>query len=345
MVNSIRFILFFVIALLLNFSYGSINIKPNLGRYKIGDKITITWNEKFNNATLSYHSIKNSFKYNQINLINNIYGQNTYVWEIPEELKNDIGYFIIWNDDDKIIDRSNNVEFSNDLVINDITEKRKRAETTSTNKGTEVSKAEPEEDHDYDNDKERDENDKEGEEERKKEKEEEKVTIVQETEDKTEVEENSEEVEEKTEISGELSEDKTEIIEEKSEIIEVPVTEGEEKIEVETIVLKEPAKEEKTEVLEEKKIENIKATQTKTKNVRHCPSGISLKPWTSEQQTKLEEALNKFPSSQFKENPMERWYEISNYVGRSRTDIKFRIKDLAESVRRKKSKTNLSLQN
>ncbi|ORX41937.1 hypothetical protein BCR32DRAFT_298712 [Anaeromyces robustus] len=149
MVNSINIIFILAITVFLNFSYASINIKPSLGRYQINDKIAITWNvnKKFNNATLSYRSIKNSF--NQIDIKNNIYKQNTYNWEIPKELKNDIGYFVLWNDENEVIEHSDKLvfgEYNEDSVANDVTEKIKRAETSpktessASSKGTSSSK-------------------------------------------------------------------------------------------------------------------------------------------------------------------------------------------------------------
>jgi hypothetical protein len=112
-----NFLLFVLTILFLNFSYGSIKVKPNYGKIEIGEKVTISWdlNDKVNNATLSYYSIKN-FDNNRknFNILNSIFEKTSdYTWEIPKELKNDIGYFIIWNDDDKLIERSNNI-----LIVN-----------------------------------------------------------------------------------------------------------------------------------------------------------------------------------------------------------------------------------
>jgi len=122
-----------VIILFFNFSYGSLNIKPNYGKYKIGEKISLSWNlsEKVNNATLSYYSIK---KFNDnFNILSNIFEDNTdVIWEIPEELENVIGYFIIWNGEDSLIERSNNILIVNTNQIN------KRAEDESLNKSETV---------------------------------------------------------------------------------------------------------------------------------------------------------------------------------------------------------------
>jgi len=121
-----------IVILFFNFSYGSLNIKPNYGKYKIGEKISISWNlsEKVNNATLSYYSIN---KFNNFNILSNIFEDNTNViWEIPEELENDIGYFIIWNGENSLIERSNNILIINTNQIN------KRAEEETLNKSETV---------------------------------------------------------------------------------------------------------------------------------------------------------------------------------------------------------------
>jgi hypothetical protein len=121
-----------IVILFFNFSYGSLNIKPNYVKYKIGEKISISWNlsEKVNNATLSYYSIN---KFNNFNILSNIFEDNTNViWEIPEELENDIGYFIIWNGENSLIERSNNILIINTNQIN------KRAEEETLNKSETV---------------------------------------------------------------------------------------------------------------------------------------------------------------------------------------------------------------
>lgn len=59
-------------------------------------------------------------------------------------------------------------------------------------------------------------------------------------------------------------------------------------------------------------------------------------PWTAEQQKLLEAALRQYPASKFKANPAERWELIAKDVGRSKRDVKLRVKELAEMVKRKK---------
>jgi len=58
--------------------------------FYIGEKVTISWdlNDKVNNATLSYYSIKN-FDNNRknFNILNSIFEKTSdYTWEIPKEL-------------------------------------------------------------------------------------------------------------------------------------------------------------------------------------------------------------------------------------------------------------------
>jgi len=59
-------------------------------------------------------------------------------------------------------------------------------------------------------------------------------------------------------------------------------------------------------------------------------------PWTAEQQKLLEGALRQYPAAKFKANPAERWELIAKAVGRSKRDVKLRVKELAEMVKRKK---------
>jgi len=59
-------------------------------------------------------------------------------------------------------------------------------------------------------------------------------------------------------------------------------------------------------------------------------------PWTAEQQKLLEGALRQYPASKYKANPAERWELIAKAVGRSKRDVKLRVKELAEMVKRKK---------
>ncbi|OUM65984.1 hypothetical protein PIROE2DRAFT_59635 [Piromyces sp. E2] len=124
MIKSIKFLLVIIVTLFLNFSYGSFNISPNYGKFKTGDKITIIFNtnKKVNNATLSYHSIKDSFN-KGIDILSNVSEENfDYEWEIPKEINNDIGYFAVWNHGHIFVERSNNIAIIN---IDKIKQKRK----------------------------------------------------------------------------------------------------------------------------------------------------------------------------------------------------------------------------
>ncbi|KAL2911856.1 Zuotin [Polyrhizophydium stewartii] len=58
--------------------------------------------------------------------------------------------------------------------------------------------------------------------------------------------------------------------------------------------------------------------------------------WSTEQQLALEQALRKFPASAFTANPAERWEKIAGEVpGKNKKDIKQRVKELAEMVKKK----------
>ncbi|KAJ3044313.1 hypothetical protein HDV00_002633 [Rhizophlyctis rosea] len=59
--------------------------------------------------------------------------------------------------------------------------------------------------------------------------------------------------------------------------------------------------------------------------------------WSNEQQIALETAMRKFPAMQFSANPSERWEKIAAEVpGKDKKDVKKRVKELAEMVKRKK---------
>ncbi|ORX47355.1 hypothetical protein BCR36DRAFT_330757 [Piromyces finnis] len=119
MLNSIKFLIAIIVTLFLNFSYGSLNISPNYGKFKAGDKITLIFNSnrKVNNATISYHSIHYSLN-KGIDILKNINEEKfEYVWEIPEEINNDIGYFALWDNGSIFIERSNNIAIINKTVL------------------------------------------------------------------------------------------------------------------------------------------------------------------------------------------------------------------------------------
>lgn len=59
--------------------------------------------------------------------------------------------------------------------------------------------------------------------------------------------------------------------------------------------------------------------------------------WSPVQQAALEAALRQHPASMYKENPNERWDKIAPLVpGKTKKDIKARVKELAELVKQKK---------
>jgi DnaJ family protein C protein 2 len=61
--------------------------------------------------------------------------------------------------------------------------------------------------------------------------------------------------------------------------------------------------------------------------------------WTSEQQAALEAGLRKFPASQFSANPSDRWEKIASEVpGKSKKEVKQRVKDLADAIKKKNKK-------
>ncbi|KAJ3299819.1 DnaJ (Hsp40), sub C, member 2 [Borealophlyctis nickersoniae] len=60
--------------------------------------------------------------------------------------------------------------------------------------------------------------------------------------------------------------------------------------------------------------------------------------WTNEQQVALEQAMRKYPAMQFSSNPSERWEKIAAEVpGKTKKEIRQRVKELAEMVKRKKA--------
>lgn len=62
--------------------------------------------------------------------------------------------------------------------------------------------------------------------------------------------------------------------------------------------------------------------------------------WTSVQQAALEAALRQHPAAKYKENPNDRWDKIATLVpGKTKKQIKLRVKELAEAVKQKKAST------
>ena len=61
--------------------------------------------------------------------------------------------------------------------------------------------------------------------------------------------------------------------------------------------------------------------------------------WTNEQQLALEQALRKYPASQFMGNVSERWEKVATEVpGKNTKEVKSRVKRLAEMVKKKNKK-------
>ncbi|KAI8912077.1 hypothetical protein DFJ77DRAFT_87983 [Powellomyces hirtus] len=59
--------------------------------------------------------------------------------------------------------------------------------------------------------------------------------------------------------------------------------------------------------------------------------------WSTEQQLALEQAMRKYPATQFRESPNERWEKIASEIeGKNKKDIKQRVKELADLVKKKK---------
>lgn len=60
-------------------------------------------------------------------------------------------------------------------------------------------------------------------------------------------------------------------------------------------------------------------------------------PWSAIQQAQLEAALKLYPAGDFKETPADRWDQISSSIdGKTTKDVKKRVKELAELVKKKK---------
>lgn len=86
-------------------------------------------------------------------------------------------------------------------------------------------------------------------------------------------------------------------------------------------------------------------SKTETKENAPIAAGDDSKPknsgnttrWTAEQQTALEKALVAFPASLFKQNPASRWDKVAEVVpGKTVTEVKVRVKELAELVSKSK---------
>ncbi|KAJ3340392.1 hypothetical protein HDU83_007105 [Entophlyctis luteolus] len=61
--------------------------------------------------------------------------------------------------------------------------------------------------------------------------------------------------------------------------------------------------------------------------------------WSSVQQSQLEDALKKFPASQFAAAPAKRWEEIAKEIdGKNLKEVKQRMKDLADALKKKGGK-------
>ncbi|KAJ1554681.1 DnaJ (Hsp40), sub C, member 2 [Nowakowskiella sp. JEL0078] len=64
---------------------------------------------------------------------------------------------------------------------------------------------------------------------------------------------------------------------------------------------------------------------------------VKSSEWTTSQQLALEAALKQYPASQFTAAPTERWVKIAELIeGKSKKDVKARVKELAEMIKKKK---------
>ncbi|KAI8805088.1 hypothetical protein BJ742DRAFT_775504 [Cladochytrium replicatum] len=81
-----------------------------------------------------------------------------------------------------------------------------------------------------------------------------------------------------------------------------------------------------------------KAAPANTSTAAGAVATAAVAEWSALQQTALEEALRKFSASMFKENPADRWDKIAEFVpGKSKKDVKLRVKELADMVKKKKT--------
>ncbi|KAI9328822.1 hypothetical protein BDR26DRAFT_873405 [Obelidium mucronatum] len=60
--------------------------------------------------------------------------------------------------------------------------------------------------------------------------------------------------------------------------------------------------------------------------------------WTAAQQAALEDGLKKYPASQFSAAPAKRWEQIASDIGMSTKDVKQRMKDLQDAIKKKSGK-------
>ncbi|KAJ3001406.1 UNVERIFIED_CONTAM: hypothetical protein HDU68_006914, partial [Siphonaria sp. JEL0065] len=60
--------------------------------------------------------------------------------------------------------------------------------------------------------------------------------------------------------------------------------------------------------------------------------------WTSAEQAALEEGLKKYPAAQFSAAPAKRWDQIAADIGKSAKEVKQRMKDLQDAIKKKSGK-------
>ena len=84
-----------------------------------------------------------------------------------------------------------------------------------------------------------------------------------------------------------------------------------------------------------KKVNAVELNNQASENFENVDASVK---WSSEEQTILEKALRDFPSTKFEKNPLERWDKISKVVGRSKSEIKNRVKELQDMIQTKKNK-------
>ncbi|EGF84287.1 hypothetical protein BATDEDRAFT_34216 [Batrachochytrium dendrobatidis JAM81] len=87
----------------------------------------------------------------------------------------------------------------------------------------------------------------------------------------------------------------------------------------------------------------LKTTTVEPVSKASAPATTMMAPpnanWSAEQQLALEQAMRKYPASAFTSNPSGRWEQMANDVpGKNKNEIKNRVKELANMVKKKKAK-------
>lgn len=79
------------------------------------------------------------------------------------------------------------------------------------------------------------------------------------------------------------------------------------------------------------------AEKKEPKSTVEAGLAMAAEAWTPAQQAALEAALRQHPASAYKENPADRWDKVAALVpGKTKKDVKARVKELAELVKQKK---------